>query len=78
MIDTYNRFYAPESGRTARAEAIHAGLECGLLLDKMPGLDIVSIGPDMMDIHTPKERLDVESAGRFCRFVLQVLKEMKD
>ena len=78
MIDTYNRFYAPESGRTARAEAIHAGLECGLLLDKMPGLDIVSIGPDMMDIHTPKERLDVDSACRFCRFVLQVLKEMKD
>ena len=75
MIDTYNRFYAPESGRTAQAEAIHAGLECGLLLDKMPGLDIVSVGPDMMDIHTPKERLDVESVDRFSRFVLQVLRE---
>ena len=75
MIDTYNRCYAPESGRTAMAEAIHAGLECGLLLAKMPGLDIVSIGPDMMDIHTPKERLDVESVDRFCRFVLQVLRE---
>ena len=78
MMDIYNRYYAPESGRTAKAEAIHAGLECGILLSKMPGLDIVSIGPDMMDIHTPKERLDVESTDRFCRFVLQVLREMKN
>ena len=78
MIEIYDRDYAPESGRKAHAEAIHAGLECGLLLSKMPGLDIVSIGPDMEDIHTPKERLNVRSAARFCRFVLQVLREMKD
>jgi dipeptidase D len=77
MIETYNRCYAPESGRKARAEAIHAGLECGILLSKMPGLDIVSIGPDMQDIHTPKERLNVRSVDRFCRFVLQVLRETR-
>jgi dipeptidase D len=78
MVETYDRCYAPESGRKAKAEAIHAGLECGLLLSKMPGLDIVSTGPDMEDIHTPKERLSVKSVDRFCRFVLQVLREMKE
>ena len=77
MVDIYNKYYATESGKTARAEAIHAGLECGILLSKMPGLDIVSAGPDMYDIHTPKERMDVESAERFTRYIIQVLREMK-
>ncbi len=55
---------------------IHAGLECGILSEKIEGLDAVSIGPNMRDIHTPKERLSIESAGRIWDFLINVLKEL--
>ena len=54
-------------------EVIHAGLECGLLAEKMPGLDSVSYGPDMQDIHTVKERLSISSTERIWNFTLEVL-----
>ena len=57
-------------------EAIHAGLECGIFSGKIEGLDCVSIGPDMYDIHTPKERISIPSVKRVYEFVLEVLKEL--
>ena len=51
-------------GKTPQVEAIHAGLECGILCAKMPGMDIISVGPDMWDIHTPRERLGIDSTAR--------------
>lgn len=69
--------YTEQYGKPPVVEAIHAGLECGLLSDKLPGLDAVSIGPDMKDIHTPQERLSVSSVARVWKFVLEVLKRMK-
>ncbi|MBQ9468362.1 MAG: aminoacyl-histidine dipeptidase [Clostridia bacterium] len=51
-------------GPEPRVEAIHAGLECGIILEKMGGGDAISIGPDMKDIHTPSERLDLHSVER--------------
>ncbi len=51
-------------GKAPHVEAIHAGLECGILCAKMPGMDIISVGPDMWDIHTPRERLGIESTAR--------------
>ena len=56
--------------------AIHAGLECGLLCEKLPGLDAVSIGPDMRDIHTSRERLSVASTARTYAYLCDVLKEL--
>ena len=56
--------------------AIHAGLECGLLGEKLPGLDCVSIGPDMQDIHTSREKLDIASTKRVWEFLLEVLKAL--
>ena len=56
--------------------AIHAGLECGLLGEKLPGLDCVSIGPQMHDIHTSRERLEIASTERVWKFLLNVLKEL--
>ena len=56
--------------------AIHAGLECGLLSEKLPGLDCVSIGPQMFDIHTSRERLDIASTERTWNFLLEVLKNL--
>ena len=57
--------------------AIHAGLECGLLAEKLPGLDCVSFGPDITDIHTPSERLHIASTQRTWEFVKAILKDMK-
>ena len=57
-------------------ETVHAGLECGLLMDKIPGLDAVSFGPDIVEIHSTRERLGIDSVERTWRFVLAVLKAL--
>lgn len=56
---------------------IHAGLECGLLSEKIPNLDCVSFGPDNFDIHTPKERLSISSAKRVWEFLVAFLEQAK-
>ena len=72
MVETFERMY----GKKPEVVAIHAGLECGLLSEKLPGLDCVSIGPDMQDIHTSRERLDIASTKRTWEFLLEVLKAL--
>jgi dipeptidase D len=57
-------------------ETIHAGLECGLFAGKINDLDIVSFGPDMKDIHTTSESMDVKSVERTWNYLLEVLKEL--
>ncbi len=71
MVETYAEMF----GKTPTVETIHAGVECGLLSDKMPGLDAVSFGPDIYDIHTPKERMSLSSVARTYAFVCEVLKK---
>ena len=61
-----------------KTEAIHAGLECGLFQEKLPGLDAIAIGPAMYDVHTPQEKLDLLSVGRTYRFVTRVLAELAE
>ena len=56
--------------------AIHAGLECGLFCGNISGLDCVSFGPDMFDIHTPMERLSISSTERVWKFLLKVLESI--
>ena len=63
-------------GITPRVEVIHAGLECGILCDKLGEMDIISIGPDMKDIHTPREMLFIPSVERTYRLVCETLKEL--
>ena len=72
MVEVYRNLY----GKDAEVVAIHAGLECGLLGEKLPGLDAVSIGPEMHDIHTSRERLGIASTKRTWEFVLEVLKAL--
>lgn len=69
--------FREQYGRDPKIEAIHAGLECGLFSGKLSGLDCVSIGPDMHDIHTPRERLSIASTQRVWKYVLEVLKRSK-
>ena len=76
LRDTMVRVYKDMYGKAPEVVAIHAGLECGLLSEKLPGLDCVSIGPDMQDIHTSREKLDIASTGRTWEFLLAVLKNL--
>ena len=59
-------------------EAIHAGLECGLFYKKMEGLDCVSLGPDMKDIHTSEEVLSISSTERVWKYLVKVLEALKE
>ncbi|CBK75474.1 aminoacyl-histidine dipeptidase [Butyrivibrio fibrisolvens 16/4] len=69
--------YEEMTGEKALVETLHAGVECGLLASKLPGLDAVSIGPEMHDIHTPKERLGIASTERIYNYVRRVIETSK-
>ena len=69
MIQVFEENY----GRKPVVEAIHAGLECGLFSDRIPGLDCVSFGPDMQDIHTTREKLSVASTSRTWEYLTEIL-----
>ena len=70
MVSVYKDMYGVEP----RILAIHAGLECGILSEKIEGLDCISIGPDMQDIHSTKEKLSVRSASNVWDYLKAVLK----
>lgn len=72
MVAVYRRMF----GKEPEVVAIHAGLECGLLGEKLPGLDCVSVGPQMHDIHTSRETLEIASTERTWNFLLEVLKAL--
>lgn len=69
--------YRQATGREPKLTAIHAGVECGLFAEKMPWLDMVSLGPNMFDVHTPEERLSISSTIRTWDFLKEALKQMK-
>ncbi len=68
------RIYRELFGKEVRVEALHAGLECGIMISKIPGLDCVSFGPDIFDIHTTEERLSISSTARMWDYLLEILK----
>lgn len=74
LRDTMVRVYTELYGKEPKVLAIHAGLECGILGEKLPCLDCVSIGPQMHDIHTSREKLDIASTRRTWELLLAVLK----
>ena len=71
-------YYFPNWHSDPRIEALHAGLECGILSGKMPELDCISLGPDLTDIHTPRERLHIASTLRTWKLILATLKELRN
>ncbi len=72
MVAVYRRMYDTDP----QVVAIHAGLECGLLSEKIQGLDCISIGPNMRDIHTSREKLEIASVARTWDFLLEILKAL--
>jgi dipeptidase D len=60
-----------------KVEAIHAGLECGIIGEKFPGMDMISIGPTINYPHSPDEQVHVSTVGKFYKFVLKILEGIK-
>lgn len=73
MIEAFNAVYDAQP----KIEALHAGLECGIISGKMPGLDCISYGPDLIDIHTSRERLHIASTWRIWNLTVETLKRLK-
>lgn len=70
--ETYRKLF----GKEAQIMAIHAGLECGLFLEKYPYLDMISFGPTMRDVHSPNERLEIATVDLWWRHLLEILKNI--
>ncbi len=70
--DTYREMF----GKEAKVKAIHAGLECGLFLEKAPNLDMISFGPTMLGVHSPDERLNIPSTECWWRHLVAVLENV--
>jgi dipeptidase D len=69
---TYQSLY----GREPEVKAVHAGLECGIIGEKYPGMDMVSFGPTMREVHSPNEHLYIDTVGKFYAFLLGILKNV--
>ena len=70
--DTYKRLF----NKDAKIMAIHAGLECGLFLEKYPNLDMISFGPTLRDVHSPNERIQIDTVGLWWSHLLELLKSI--
>ncbi|HDQ46439.1 MAG TPA: aminoacyl-histidine dipeptidase [bacterium] len=65
ILKILKKTYRDTTGKEARVIAIHAGLECGIIGEKFPGMDMISFGPDLRNPHSPDERVHIASVGRF-------------
>ncbi|NYB75717.1 aminoacyl-histidine dipeptidase [Sedimentibacter hydroxybenzoicus DSM 7310] len=72
-IKSYKDIY----GKEPKVEAIHAGLECGLLMEKIQGLDAISLGPDAFDAHSPNEHVDIKSVENVYNLLISILEKIK-
>ncbi len=69
---TYKSLY----GKTPDVKAIHAGLECGIIGEKYPGMDMVSFGPTLEGVHSPDEKIYIDTVGKFWNFLTAILKNV--
>jgi dipeptidase D len=77
LRDLLCEVFCEQYGYAPKIEAIHAGLECGIFAGKIPDLDCISIGPDLTEIHTCRERAHIASIGRLWKLLCETLKRMK-
>ncbi len=76
VLNITSRVYAELFGQEAIVRAIHAGLECGLILEKYPDLDMLSFGPTIKGAHTPSERINIQTTEKFWKLLLEVLRRI--
>ena len=70
--ESYKQLY----GTYPEVKAIHAGLECGIIGEKYPGMDMISFGPTMEGVHSPDEKIHIDSVDKFWKFTLEILKNV--
>lgn len=71
-VATYTQMYGVEP----KVKAVHAGLECGIIGEKYPGMDMVSFGPTLEGVHSPDEKIYVDTVDKYWRFLLGILKNV--
>lgn len=76
LLKIAKQSYLKLYGEEPKVRAIHAGLECGLFLERYSDLDMISFGPTMRGVHSPDERLEVVSVERFWRYLVEILKSI--
>ena len=72
-VDVYKKMY----GKEPIVRAIHAGLECGLIGEKYPNMDMISYGPTLRGVHSPDERIEIKTVEMFWNQTLEILKRLK-
>lgn len=78
ILGLSTKVYKALFNQEPQVKAIHAGLECGLFLQKYPELDMISFGPTIKGAHTPEERIEIESVEKFWRFLLSLLEKVPE
>ena len=73
LRDKMRTIYKEMYGEDLTITAIHAGVECGLFADKIDGMDAISMGPDIIDIHTPNEHMSIASVKKIWDFLVRVI-----
>jgi dipeptidase D len=73
-VATYKKLF----GKEPVVRAIHAGLECGLFLEKYPHLDMISYGPTLRLAHTPEEKIEIATVDKFWKHTLEILKNIPE
>ncbi len=76
LLEVTKEAYADLFGGPVKVRAIHAGLECGLFLEKYPGLDMISTGPTILGAHSPNERLKIDTVEKTWRLLLEILRHL--
>lgn len=78
LLDRSKKLYLKLYGKEPIVEIIHAGLECGIIGDKNPGMDMISIGPDLKNPHSPDEKIKISAIGKVWDFLVALLKELPE
>jgi dipeptidase D len=76
ILDLSKKIFKDMYGKDAVVEAIHAGLECGIIGEKFPGMDMISIGPTIKYPHSPEEQVHVSTVDKFYKYVLKILENV--
>jgi len=76
LLKTLKEVYQKVFQKEPKVEAVHAGLECGIIGEKFPGMDMISFGPTIEHPHSPEERVNVDSVEKFWDFLVVILKDL--
>ena len=76
LLRVAQKAFAEELGSEPEPRAVHAGLECGLIGARIPGMDMISIGPDIRDAHSPDESVSISSVARTWQRLLALLERL--